>query len=183
MGYISFMDLKEHLKQRHFNLGLHRPFLDEESGVATFHCWNLSGQLVGYQQYNPRGDKKVFNDKMGGKYYTYRKLPTVVVWGVESLYQSNGVVYLTEGVFDACRMTNLGCSALATLCNNPPKDYRNWLRMLNRPVVAVCDNDDAGRKLAKFGDYVEVVPDGKDLGEASNAYVKYLLEKYDRVAG
>lgn len=172
------MNLKEHLRQRHLNLDLHRPFLDEELNIATFYCWNLSEQLVGYQQYNPNGDKKIFNSKLEGKYYTYRKLPTVVVWGVESLYQSNGVVFLTEGVFDACRMTSLGHSALASLANNPPKDYRNWLDMLNRPVVAVCDNDDAGRKLAKFGDYVEVVPNGKDLGEAPDDYVTYLLNKY-----
>lgn len=173
------MNLKEHLKQRNLNLELHRPVLDEVNCVASFYCYNLSGQLVGYQQYNPNGDKKVFNSKMGGKYYTYRKQPTVCVWGVESLYQSNGVVYLTEGVFDAARMTNLGQSALATLANNPPKDYRNWLQLLNRPVVAVCDNDAAGRKLAKFGHYVEVVPEGKDLGDAPNDYVQYLLNKYD----
>ena len=36
----------------------------------------------------------------------------------------------------------------------------------------------AGRKLAKFGNYVEVVPNGKDLGEASDNYVRYLVEKY-----
>jgi hypothetical protein len=172
------MDLKEHLRQRNLNLELHQPVLDEELGIATFYCWNLSGQLVGYQQYNPNGDKKIFNSKLGGKYYTYRKQPTVCVWGTESLYQSDGVVYLTEGVFDAARMTNLGQSALASLANNPPKDYKNWLRMLNRPVVAVCDNDVAGRKLAKFGDYVEVVPEGKDLGDASEDYVQYLLSKY-----
>jgi hypothetical protein len=174
------MNLKKHLTLRHLNLELHRPVLDEELGIATFYCWNLSGQLVGYQQYNPRGDKKIFNSKLEGKYYTYRNKnqPTVVVWGVESLYQSNGVVYLTEGIFDACRMTGLGYSAISTLCNNPPKDYKNWLRMLNRPIVAVCDNDAAGRKLAKFGDYVEVVPDGKDLGEASDTYLFYLMNRY-----
>lgn len=174
------MNLKEHLKRRHLNLELHCPVLDEELGIATFYCWNLSGQLVGYQQYNPLGDKKIFNNRFEGKYYTYRNKnqPTVVVWGVESLYQSDGVVYLTEGIFDACRMTNVGQSALATLANNPPADYKNWLRMLNRPVVAVCDNDVAGRKLAKFGDYVEVVPDDKDLGEAPDDYVRYLLNKY-----
>lgn len=44
--------------------------------------------------------------------------------------------------------------------------------------VAVCDNDDAGRKLAKFGDYVEVVPEGKDLGESPDNYVQYLVNKY-----
>lgn len=172
------MNLVQHLKNRHLNLELHRPVLDYEHNVCTFYCWNLSGQLVGYQQYNPNGDKKIFNSKLGGKYYTYRKQPTVVVWGVESLYQSDGVVYLTEGIFDAARMTNLGQSALASLANNPPRDYRNWLQLLNRPVVAVCDNDAAGKKLAKFGDYVEVVPDGKDLGESSDAYVQYLLNKY-----
>ena len=141
---------------------------------------HLSGQLVGYQQYNPRGDKKVFNNKLGGKYYTYRKQPTVCVWGVESLYQSTGPVFLTEGVFDACRMTErgVGQTAFATLANDPPRDYRNWLRSLHRSVVVVCDNDAAGRKLAKFGDFVEVVPEGKDLGEASDDYVRYLVEKY-----
>lgn len=100
------------------------------------------------------------------------------VWGTESLSQSNGVVYLTEGIFDAARMTNLSQSALAALANNPPKDYKNWLELLNRPVVVVCDNDSAGMKLAKFGDHVEVVPQGKDLGDAPDDYVRYLLGKY-----
>ncbi len=174
------MNLKDHLKQRHLNLELHQPVLDEELNIATLYCWNLSGQPVGYQQYNPLGDKKIFNSKLEGKYYTYRNKnqPTVVVWGVESLYQSNGVVYLTEGIFDACRITNLGQSALAAMANNPPKDYKNWLQLLNRPIVAVCDNDDAGRKLAKFGDYVEIVPEGKDLGDAPDDYVCYLMNKY-----
>lgn len=176
------MDLLAHLKSRHLDLELHRPVLDYEYNTVTLYCWNLSGQLVGYQQYNPLGDKKVFNNKLEGKYYTYRKLPTVTMWGVESLCLSDGAVYLTEGVFDAARLTSLGKSALAALSNNPPKDYKNWLKMLNRPVVAVCDNDDAGKKLAKFGDYVEMVPEGKDLGEASDAYVRHLMSKYEAVA-
>jgi hypothetical protein len=174
------MDLAEHLRQRHLNLELHRVLLDEEVGVATFPLYNLSGQLVGYQQYNPLGDKKIFNSKLGGKYYTYRNKVqcTVAMWGLESFYQSSGPVFLAEGVFDACRMTEVGQSALASLSNNPPKDYGNWLGMLCRPVVVVCDNDVAGKKLAKFGNYVEVVPDGKDLGEAPDDYVRYLVEKY-----
>jgi hypothetical protein len=174
------MNLQEHLKSRHLNLELHKPVMCEQLGVATFYLYNLSGQLVGYQQYNPNGDSKVFNSKLHGKYYTYRNksLQTVAVFGVESLYQSNGVVYLTEGVFDAARLTNVGQSALAMLTNNPPKDYRNFLRLLNRPLVSVCDNDVAGKQLAKLGDYVEVVPKAKDLGEASEDYVNYLVTKY-----
>jgi DNA primase len=174
------MNLKEHLKERHLNLELHKPILDEELNIATFLLYNLSGQIVGYQQYNPLGDKKIFNSKLEGKYYTYRNKvqPTIALWGVESLYLTDGPIFLTEGIFDACRMTELGQTALATLANNPPKDYRNWLQMLSRPIVVVCDNDAAGRKLAKFGDYVEVVPDEKDLGESSDDYVNYLINKY-----
>lgn len=172
------MNIREHLIERHINLELHRPVLCNKLNIASFYCWSLSGKLVGYQQYNPGGNKRIFNSKLGGKYYTYRKQPTVCVWGTESLSQSDGVVYLTEGIFDAARMTNLGQSAIAVLANNPPKDYKNWLKLLNRPVVVVCDNDSAGMKLAKFGDHVEVVPQGKDLGDAPDDYVRHLLDKY-----
>ena len=175
------MNLKQHLIDRHLNLELHRPILDEELNIATFLLYNLSGQLVGYQQYNPSGNKHIFNSKLEGKYYTYRNKnqPTIAIWGLESYYISSGPIFLTEGIFDACRMTKVGKTAFATLTCSPPKDYRNWLMMLNRPIVVVCDNDAVGRKLAKFGNYVEVVPEGKDLGESSDDYVQYLVNKYD----
>lgn len=174
------MNLKQHLIDRHLNLELHRPFLDEVNNVATFYCWNLSGQFVGYQKYRPHGCKKIFNCSEKGKYYTYRNKnqPTVVVWGVESLHLTDGVIYLTEGIFDSARMTYRGQSALASMTSTPPKDYRNWLEMLRRPIVAVCDNDWAGKELEVFGDYVETVPEGKDLGESPESYVTHLIQKY-----
>jgi hypothetical protein len=173
--------IKQHLQERHLNLELHRPILDEELNIATFLLYNLSGQLVGYQQYNPSGDKKIFNSKLEGKYYTYRNKnqPTIAIWGLESYYLSSGPIFLTEGIFDACTNDQmLAKQHLATLTCSPPKDYRNWLMMLNRPIVVVCDNDAAGRKLAKFGNYVEVVPEDKDLGESSDDYVQYLINNY-----
>lgn len=171
--------LRSHLLSRHLDLELHKPILSEEDYVCTFMLYNLSEQLVGYQQYNPLGNKKIFNSKSEGKYYTYKKLPTVAVWGVETLFAyREGPVFVTEGVFDAARMTEVGCAALATLCNNPPRDYRNWLMMLNRPIVVVADNDPAGKYLRRVGEYVEVCPDGKDLGDSSDEYVRYLVSKY-----
>jgi hypothetical protein len=59
-----------------------------------------------------------------------------------------------------------------------PKDYKNWLKMLIRPIIVICDNDVAGEQLAEFGDYVEVIPEGKDLGESSDDYVQFLVNKY-----
>jgi hypothetical protein len=170
--------LKNHLKARHLDLELHRPVLDEVENVATFYLWNLSGQMVGYQQYRPDGEKKPQNNPKEGKYFTYRKQPTLGLWGVESLHLSENVVFLCEGVFDACRMTEKGFSALASLSNNPTADLHNWLRMLNRYVVVVCDADNSGKRLAKFGDAFEVVQGYKDLGDASDEYVEFLLDKY-----
>ena len=151
--------------------------LDETEGVATFYLWNLSGQLVGYQQYRPEGEKKPNNNPKQGKYFTYRKQPTLAVWGVESLHLTPHVVFVCEGVFDAARLTEKGYSALAVLSNNTGWDLRNWLTMLNRKVVAVCDNDDAGRKLAKFGD-VAVFCEDHDLGDSTDEFVNELVKRY-----
>ena len=169
--------LAQHLKSRHLNLELHRPILDEVEQVATFYLWNLSGQLVGYQQYRPNGEKKAANSPRKGKYFTYKKQPTLAVWGMESLHLTPNLVFLTEGVFDAARLTEQGFSALAVLSNNPSPDLANWLGCLNRRVVAVCDNDAAGRKLAKFGDEA-VFMNEKDLGDSSDAEVSELLGRF-----
>lgn len=169
--------MKEHLKSRHLDLDLHRPVIDEVEQMATFYLWNLSGQLVGYQQYRRYGEKKPQNNPRQGKYFTFHKLPTLAVWGVETLHLTPNVLFLTEGVFDAARLTERGYSAVAALSNNPSADFRNWLTCLNRRVVAVCDNDAAGRKLAKFGD-VSVFTEDHDLGDSSEEYVNWLVNTY-----
>jgi len=169
--------LVEHLKKRHLDLELHRPVLDLENDVATFYLWNLSGNFCGYQQYRRFGEKKPNNNPKSGKYFTYRKQPTLGVWGVESLHLTPNVVFVCEGVFDAARLTAKGVSALAVLSNNTGKDLSNWLTMLNRKVVAVCDNDDAGRKLAKFGD-VAVFCEDHDLGDSSDEFVNNLVARF-----
>lgn len=174
---LSIMTLTDHLRARHLDLNLHHPMIDDEEGVATFYLWNLSGQLVGYQQYRPGADKQAKNHPKDGRYYTYRKQPTVAVWGVESLHLTPGVVFVTEGIFDACRLTERGVSALAVLSNDPSADVGNFLSMLNRLVVVVADNDKAGRRLAKFGS-VAVFTDEKDLGDANDEFVVNLVRRF-----
>jgi hypothetical protein len=169
--------LLEHLKSRHLNVELHRPVLDLENDLVTFYLWNLSGGLVGYQQYRRYGEKKPNNNPKLGKYFTHRKQPTVTVWGVESLHLTPNLLFVTEGVFDAARLTELGYSAVAVLSNDPGADLKNWLKMLNRTVVVVADNDNAGRKLAKFGD-VAVFTEDKDLGDSSDEFVANLVKQF-----
>lgn len=174
------MRIDTHLEDRFIRIDLHRPVLDYKNNVATFYIWNISGELLGYQKYNPLGDKKNKNSDSTGRYYSYGKKikSTVFVWGIESLYQSDGAIFITEGIFDAARMTYVGKSALAMLSNDPPKSYWNFLSMMNRPIVAICDNDDAGKKLSKFANYTEIVTVSKDLGSAPESYIQQISCKY-----
>jgi hypothetical protein len=173
------MNVLENLKSRHFDLSVHTAWVDEDEGVATFPLWNLSGQMVGFQQYRPAADKKRDNHPRDSRYFTWRKAKVVGVWGLESWNFTN-TLFVTEGVFDAARLTSLGYSAVATLSNDVDDSLARWLWMVRRvrPVVAVCDNDRAGRKLAKCGTTYHVMEDGKDMGEASDEYVTNFLRDY-----
>jgi len=179
----------EHIHERHVDTSLHYVWVDDVEHVACFPLWNLSGQMVGYQAYRPEASKVQKNDKRG-RYYTFRgeKLipkhsKSVTVWGLESWYRST-VLFVTEGIFDAARLTELGVSAIAVLSNDPSTSTRNWLMCVRqmRPVVAVCDPGRAGHKLARVGTTSHVVnvpgmPDG-DLGDAPEWYVEKLLQEY-----
>lgn len=168
----------EELKNRHLNLELYNSVVvDEENELTYFLMYNLSGQLLGFTKYNPNGDKKVRNNPKEGKYYTICTKDTLAVWGVETLYFRKDILCVTEGIFDACRLHNLGLPAVATMSNNP-KHIKSWLHSLNRKIVAFCDGDSAGRYLAKYGDEAVFLPEGRDLGDLSNDEVTELASKY-----
>ena len=169
------LPLIEHLKSRHVDFSLHKFHLDYP--LAYFYLTNLSGQLVGYQQYNFLADKTRRNDPREGRYYTYKSEGTLVVFGVETLHLTPGLVFLVEGMFDAARLSSRGFSALAVLSNNPTQDLKGFLKCLNRKVVVVYDNDSAGKKLAAFGNEA-VCLDSKDVGDASEEELDQLLRKY-----
>ena len=173
----TMQTVTQHLLSRHMDLALHRPVVNEAERLATFYLWNLSGQMVGYQQYRPEGSKQSYQDPREGRYFTYRNRTTLALWGLESLWLTPHVVFLTEGVFDAARLTQRGYSALAALSNDPLPELKNWLTTLNRRVVVVADNDKAGRKLVKFGDQA-VVTEHKDLSDSDDSYVDWLLHKF-----
>lgn len=175
------MTVLEHLHSRHMNTDLHRVWVDEGEGVATFPVWNLSGQLVGYQMYRPSASKEKNNDPRYGRYFTRVKEGKVGVWGLESWNLSN-TLFVTEGVFDACRLTALGYSAVSVFGNSVSDSTARWLWTVrqSRHVVCVCDDDSAGKRLARFGTFAVTVEGYKDLGEASEEYVKNLLTTVEK---
>jgi len=177
----SVEEMRNHLKSRYVNFKIHNPSLSPS--VATFMLYTLTGQIVGYQRYNPSfpsafpGDGKQ-NNLRDRRYYNYVTSGQIGVFGIESLKDSSPCIFVTEGVFDCCRLTNKGASALAMLTNNPSTSMRNFLRCLGKPIVAICDSDHAGKKLQLVGDFFETVQEGKDLGECSEEFVTYILNKY-----
>lgn len=171
------MILREHLLSRGMQPDRPGLILDEKNGIATFLLYNLSGQLVGYQQYNPNGTKQIRNDEKQRdllKYFTFvgdegdgsragkKKL---AVWGLETVVSQDDTIFLTEGVFDAVKLQNVGLPALAVLANDP-RQLKPFLFALGKRVIAVCDDDDAGRKLASLAHVALCVPAPyHDLGE------------------
>lgn len=174
-------EMRSHLEDRHVNFEVHKPVLTEE--LACFFLYNLSGQLVGYQRYNPSfpsafpGDGKQSNLR-DRRYYNYVSPGQMGIFGLESFHLDVPCVFVVEGVFDACRLTNRGACALAMLTNNPSTSMRNFVLSLGKPVIAVCDDDKAGVKMRKVGHYHETVQGSKDLGECPEDFVDFLLKKY-----
>jgi len=168
--------LVDHLKNRHLDLNLHSHWLDENEGIVVFPLYQLSGKISGWHQYRPFASKKIRNRPFG-RYWTHLPNKNRAVWGIDSWYLSN-VLFVTEGTFDACRFTELGYSAIATLSNNPVH-LTGWFKFLRsiRPVVVVTDPDPAGKKLLKYGHHGVVTPD-VDLGDQPEEYVLSLINRY-----
>lgn len=181
------VSIKEHLISRGLNPQHSSVRLDEENCIATFLLWNISGNLVGYQQYNPFGTKQLRNDEKHRnslKYFTFSgdegdlikcSKKRLAVWGLESTSCHDTAIYLTEGVFDAAKLHALGLPAIAVLANDP-KHLIPWLTALNRTVIAVCDNDAPGARLGSIADVSIIVPEPyHDLGDMPIDAVSALL--------
>lgn len=142
------MKLVKHLEDRGMNPKLYNFSKSYSASTITFYLWNLSGQLVGYQQYRPnKVDKKVNNPKLS-RYFTKLKEKDGV-FGLELLDFNQKTIYIVEGVFKAAVLHRLGYNAIAVLTNHP-KRLKPWFRILRAQgwnLVAIGDNDSAGQKL------------------------------------
>jgi hypothetical protein len=169
--------LRDHLLSRGLNPDQYSVILDEDKCIATFLIWDLSGRLVGYQRYNPKGIKHVRNDKTFSdhlKYFTYAGVEgdefhaskkKLIAWGFESFKVGQRVLFITEGIFDAVKLHNVRLPALAVISNDP-KHLQSLFKALGRTIIAVCDRDNAGSKLANYADVALYVPKPyHDLGD------------------
>ena len=169
-----------HLKSRDIDFDIHRPIITKDS--ATFICYNLSGQLVGWQRYAPNR-KSMCSNNPDGRYYTYRSNSHISIFGLETYNSNTKCIFVTEGIFDSARLTKRGATAFALLTNSPNSSMLNFLACLSQRIVAVCDNDNGGdflRKRLKNIAIDFIVPRAKDLGEETTDFVDSLITEYKK---
>lgn len=179
--------IKQHLRSRYMNADLYKTYIDEEDRCAAWLLFNLSGQVVGYHQYRPDCDKEPKNNPKDARYYTFvgghKKDRRLSLWGLETVRFDPRILFFTEGVFDAAPLHTFGLPAVATMSNDP-KHLKQQVRLLgeDRLTVAICDDDAAGRKLAKLCDDSLNVGGGRDPGDLNHQemyeFVSYLKERY-----
>lgn len=170
------MKLVKHLEERGMNPKLYSYAKSYSASTVTFYLWNLSGQLVGYQQYRPNKTSKRENNPRQSRYFTKMKEKDGV-FGLELLDSNQKTIYIVEGVFKAAVLHRLGYNALAVLTNHP-KRLKPWFRILRAQgwnLVAIGDNDPAGQTL------VNTVKSGflspADLDEMSDEDILSLLKQ------
>lgn len=159
------MDLLKHLESRWFNPSLYSGVWIEPDVSVTVAMWNFSGQMVGYQKYQP-GAPRLHNNGVNTRYHSWFGPNKIGAWGLESVDWQGGDLFLTEGVFNASRLHWHGLQAVAVIANDP-KHLRDWLSLLPHRRIAALDGDSAGLKLAKYADRSVQMPPGQDVGSLS----------------
>lgn len=165
--------MQEHLRNRWFNPALYRGVWIEPDVSVTVAMWNFSGQMVGYQKYEP-GAPRLHTNQPGTRYFTWFGENKIGVWGLETVDWRGGDLFLTEGIFNASRLHWHGLQAVAVISNNP-KHLRGWMSLLPHRRIAALDGDPAGIKLAKHAHQSVQMPPGEDVGSLSKRQFQELF--------
>lgn len=123
--------------------------VDSSNELLTVYLHNLSGQLVGYQQYNPlSNDKRTVNPKEA-RYFTYVTKGQTGIWGLENLDPHKRICFVVEGIFKASILHLLGYNAIALLTSSPSKSMLNQMFAMPYLFIGLGDPDKAGEKLVR----------------------------------
>ncbi|HCJ6328381.1 toprim domain-containing protein [Acinetobacter baumannii] len=142
--------LRHHLHGRLFNPDLYNNIVvDEENQILTVYLHNMSGQIVGYQKYNPNCEDKTGKDPKNTRYFTYRTPGQNAVWGLEFLDSDRPELFIVEGIFKASVLHLLGFNAIAILTSSPSPSLLNWIYTLPYQAIAIGDADKAGENLVR----------------------------------
>lgn len=169
------MDMSMHLESRFFTPSLYTGVTITEEEMTVM-LWNLSGQAVGYQVYNPHKPKKAKLQR-DMKYFTQMTTGQNAVWGIETVGWMNDILFVTEGIFDACRLHRFGLPAVAVLGSNP-QHLVSWFKALPCKTIACCQGDKAGLLLSLTTDSAIFLPEGEDVSSLPEEKFQELFSPY-----
>lgn len=156
--------LSKHLIERNFRISRYNGCTVTDVDMTVL-LWNLSGQLVGYQVYNPSLPKKA-KEPRDMKYFTNITKGQDGVFGLETVKWTFPYLFVCEGIFDAARLHAYGLPAIAVLGHHPTH-LTSWLKALPHTTVAAVQGDKAGLMLALVTDLAIYLPEGEDVGSLS----------------
>lgn len=170
----------EHLNSRGCNPNKYHCFISDEA--ATFLLFNLSGQIVGFQQYRPNAPKDAKGNRKELRYWSYvgqeGETKRIAVFGLETLEIKNGFCFIVEGIFDAVKVHNAGYPCIATLSNDP-NHLTTLFKDLGRLFISISDNDKAGNRLKKFAKLnLDVPKKFKDIGDMPQPEANILIQSF-----
>ena len=180
------MNLDKHLKERGLDVDKYpttvQVGIDEltKEPCVLFMLYDATGKLQGFQRYLPTAGKlRQGGDPRKARYFTrmFERRRSLCAWGFENIDPSNPDLFITEGVFDAVSLHNLGHNAIAVLANNP-LPMSNWLNTMHYRTIAVCDGDGAGSKLANVTDSAIYLPEGEDCNSMDSASLQEIIEEF-----
>jgi len=154
---------------------------DEQTNNTYFFLYNLNGNIVGYQKYNPDYPKEGGLGYLGRYFTKVQKGATghskIAVFGLDTYSIDSKYIFIAEGVFDIIKVHNLNEPGIANLGCSVSPQAKNWYSTLPQIKIVIQDRDDAGTELGAVGDYIYTVPEPyKDLGEMPQEEVKKFIE-------
>lgn len=172
------MNLVKHLLSRNYDPSRYQTtWFDHDENIVVFPVYDLSGRLVGYQQYRPNVTAKRLNHPKDARYFTYLPREVFGCWGYQTA-QHSPFVFVQEGVFDASPLHMLNMPAV-TLLGATNRHVLHNLKLQGKKTLCLADNDKAGLALAAACDYSLVLP--TDVGELSLeevfSYASTLLDR------
>lgn len=138
---------KKHLMSRGFNPDEYHCWFSEDTLTVPLYCPN-TGKFLGEQSYKPTSKRK---------YSTHST--TYAFWGWETVPENySGICFITESVFKAVALHNIGFVSIAALGVNLPKGVKDLLPNKNSvKYFLIGDNDVQGKRESKRFNGFELV--------------------------
>lgn len=140
---------------------------------------------IGYQRYRWNTTKRRGNeDGRHQRYYTHvqEQYKGMAAYGWDNCF-GHGPLFVTEGIFDALKVTNNWWDCIATTTNQPTKQFRQWFNMITggRRTIAIMDDGEPRQRWLNWCDEAYYTPDPyHDLGDMSIYDVRTYLENLIR---